>query len=256
MDNTKLKDSRPGGNTLYTWLPTNDAADALGISRRTIQRRARAGEIQTRKTGYGTAVEYMVPTDRPGARDSAIEQRTAPGLEAPALVKGRVYVIGCLRACKIGFTTGDPMSRMKSLQTGNPHRLEMVGAVEGERFLEELAHLRFERYRAAGEWFNVNPLDAFMWLKYERKEDQRAWSRGEIVPDVVEVKSADSGILAALERHDRSSVWTRSGLDVVTGYPVDDDSVELLLMRGELHRCERRVRGRQIYLYGVEPFNA
>jgi len=44
-----------------TWLPTNDAASALGISRRTIQRRAKSGSIKTRPGARGS-VEYQVPT--------------------------------------------------------------------------------------------------------------------------------------------------------------------------------------------------
>ncbi len=42
------------------WLPTNEAAHRLGISRRTIQRRARAGSIETRPGALG-CVEYRVP---------------------------------------------------------------------------------------------------------------------------------------------------------------------------------------------------
>lgn len=43
-----------------TWLPTNEAAQRLGISRRTIQRRARSGSIETRPGALG-CVEYRVP---------------------------------------------------------------------------------------------------------------------------------------------------------------------------------------------------
>lgn len=43
-----------------TWLPTNEAAELLGVSRRTIQRRARSGKIETRP-GVNGSVEYRVP---------------------------------------------------------------------------------------------------------------------------------------------------------------------------------------------------
>ena len=181
---------------------------------------------------------------------------SARGGKRQGLVKGRVYVIASRGACKIGFTSGNPADRLKSLQTGNPNRLELVGSVEGERFLEDLAHMRFESCRLEGEWFRMNPLDALMWLRHEIKDDQRAWTRGELVPDDAIISSSDHGIVAALERHSRSSVWTRDSLDVVTGYPVDDDAVELLVLNGELHRIERRVRGRRFYLYSLEPLNA
>ena len=44
------------------WLPTNAAAERLGIHRRTLQRRARSGEFWTR-TGANGAVEYLIEAE-------------------------------------------------------------------------------------------------------------------------------------------------------------------------------------------------
>jgi len=45
----------------FVWLPTDRAAVALGIHRRTLQRRARAGMVDAR-TGPGGAMLYAIPS--------------------------------------------------------------------------------------------------------------------------------------------------------------------------------------------------
>jgi hypothetical protein len=55
---------------------------------------------------------------------------------------------------KIGFAL-DVNKRIKTLQTGCPDRLVLVHVLPGDRETETLLHGRFNRYRAAGEWFYV-----------------------------------------------------------------------------------------------------
>lgn len=46
-----------------------------------------------------------------------------------------------------------PMKRIAELQTGNPHPLRLVGAIDGGVNEEQALHQRFTRLRLHGEWF-------------------------------------------------------------------------------------------------------
>lgn len=56
---------------------------------------------------------------------------------------------------KIGFTDGDPTTRLKQLQTGSPHPLRLKGAVTGDARQERAFHDRFKHLREGGEWFRL-----------------------------------------------------------------------------------------------------
>lgn len=58
---------------------------------------------------------------------------------------------------KIGFTTGDPMSRLASFKTGNSNTLTLLVTVPGYREEEAVLHRRFAalRVRPDGEWFRA-----------------------------------------------------------------------------------------------------
>ncbi|MFJ1993110.1 GIY-YIG nuclease family protein [Streptomyces asiaticus] len=57
---------------------------------------------------------------------------------------------------KIGFTSGAPMKRLKSLQTGQPMTLSLLWSTPGDH--EDMLHERFAKYRVRGEWFDLTPL--------------------------------------------------------------------------------------------------
>lgn len=66
-----------------------------------------------------------------------------------------VYFIEAVGAglVKIGFTDGDPMDRLKQLQTGCPHALRLRGVLEGDQSAERAMHQQFAHLREGGEWF-------------------------------------------------------------------------------------------------------
>jgi hypothetical protein len=66
-----------------------------------------------------------------------------------------VYFIRSRDTVKIGRAT-DPAARLKELQTGHPHTLELIVAVPAHALLERALHERFVRQRLAGEWFQVD----------------------------------------------------------------------------------------------------
>lgn len=56
---------------------------------------------------------------------------------------------------KIGFTTGDPMHRLRNLQCGSPVKLGIYTAFAGNRAMEKMLHETFAPLRLHGEWFSV-----------------------------------------------------------------------------------------------------
>jgi hypothetical protein len=66
-----------------------------------------------------------------------------------------VYFVLCsqVNAVKIGYTS-NLKARIGSLQTGNPHRLKMLGWMKGGRTEESTLHRFFAQYHTGvGEWF-------------------------------------------------------------------------------------------------------
>jgi len=70
---------------------------------------------------------------------------------------GIVYFIqmGNSGPIKIGYTSKNVISRLNSLQTGNPERLKSIGQIPGDELLEFQLHRKFNksRIRQDGEWF-------------------------------------------------------------------------------------------------------
>lgn len=57
---------------------------------------------------------------------------------------------------KVGFTTKDPVSRVRSLQTGCPFPIRLLGYVFGSVNREQELHRVFSEWRLAGEWFEYS----------------------------------------------------------------------------------------------------
>lgn len=70
--------------------------------------------------------------------------------------QGYVYVIGNLNAniCKIGFSI-NPKERIKGIQTGCPHFLQILLLFEADKYTETRLHHKYKKYKRTGEWFNI-----------------------------------------------------------------------------------------------------
>lgn len=68
-----------------------------------------------------------------------------------------VYFIACgeTMRVKIGYTTGSPYDRLKSLQTGSPTMLVLMALQRGGPDVERQLHKKFEKHRVRGEWFQM-----------------------------------------------------------------------------------------------------
>jgi Meiotically up-regulated gene 113 len=56
---------------------------------------------------------------------------------------------------KIGYCAGDPMKRLRELQTGSSHELILLAALSGSQEDERRIHREFACYRVRGEWFQL-----------------------------------------------------------------------------------------------------
>jgi hypothetical protein len=81
-----------------------------------------------------------------------------PIFPAPEDATGVVYFIACKETerCKIGFTKGDPLKRLRNLQTGAAGELRLLAAQPGNPAIEKALHERFAAHSVHGEWFEMS----------------------------------------------------------------------------------------------------
>lgn len=86
-----------------------------------------------------------------------------------------VYGIESRDAIKIGYSN-HPQKRLVSLQTANPHQLELKFSIKTRtkcqaKFVENYLHERLRRYRLNGEWFELGVTEkiVFRILKEDRQ---------------------------------------------------------------------------------------
>lgn len=82
------------------------------------------------------------------------------GVDQPEDGPSRVYAIGAegSSVVKIGVTT-DLAKRLAGIQNGNPNRLVVRWKAPGDRMLEKWLHVKFQRHRMSGEWFDFRDQD-------------------------------------------------------------------------------------------------
>lgn len=98
-------------------------------------------------TQAGEALRFFV---RQAVRRCLAERglASAPRYFPPGHV---VYFVRAGEAIKIGFAK-DVARRVRSLQTGQAQRLELLGTIPGDRQRERDLHARFYHLRIRGEW--------------------------------------------------------------------------------------------------------
>jgi DNA-binding transcriptional ArsR family regulator len=71
---------------------------------------------------------------------------------------GSVYFIRELVSghVKIGWTSGRPQSRLRTLQVAHPHDLVLLGYIPGDKATERALHEKYAHLRLRGEWFRYD----------------------------------------------------------------------------------------------------
>jgi hypothetical protein len=100
----------------------------------------------SRRAADGTEVIIVDPA-RAGLVKYAIRTGRPKGTRMIYFIKDTVS-----QAIKIGHSD-NPEKRIGSLQTGNPHKLQLLGTVPGTELDEVRYHDQFASYRMEGEWF-------------------------------------------------------------------------------------------------------
>jgi hypothetical protein len=102
------------------------------------------------------------PTNSPLETVNSPEEpcKTMQGTDGQLAYKARtgtyVYFAACDGFVKIGIAK-NVEKRLRELQIGCPHKLDLIGLVEGGREIEAAYHKRFRKLRASGEWFRLAP---------------------------------------------------------------------------------------------------
>jgi hypothetical protein len=76
-------------------------------------------------------------------------------------MKTNIYLVQCGKFAKIG-KANNPIARWRSLQTGSPEKILLIGWIKASPRKEKELHRRFARQRTRGEWFHWGPeIEAF-----------------------------------------------------------------------------------------------
>lgn len=81
-----------------------------------------------------------------------------------------LYIIKAGDFYKIGVTSSLE-SRLKTIQTGNPNKVELIKSfyIYNYNEMERILHNRFDKLRQVGEWFDLSQSDLVLLDKYIRE---------------------------------------------------------------------------------------
>jgi ribosomal protein S27E len=121
------------------------------------------GQIKFTCDGCGASVSFKTGegplTKEEGAKQHIRQEGIHAGIHE-TLPRGKVYFISSdakEAPVKIGYTTSQIEDRVRVLQTGHPHKLEVLACVDGGYPLETAFHKIFASHRLYGEWFKRTP---------------------------------------------------------------------------------------------------
>jgi hypothetical protein len=75
------------------------------------------------------------------------------------------------QAIKIGYSA-TPKKRLAGLQTGNAHKLVLLGSVPGKPDEEQAFHGKFAQHRLEGEWFKGDIIEEVLTIIATHKEER------------------------------------------------------------------------------------
>jgi hypothetical protein len=88
---------------------------------------------------------------------------------------------------KIGDSKKSPEQRRRDCQTGNPHKLILLGTITGRREDEDCYHGKFAQHRLEGEWFKGEIIEEVLGI-ISAHQQSRLIIRRKIVNDTTEPK--------------------------------------------------------------------
>jgi len=106
----------------------------------------------------------------------------------PESFLGEVYFLRARRFVKIGWSMKFSQRRIQ-LQSGNPHKLELMHKFEGKQDDESLLHIYCKRLHHRGEWFKYDSV-FFHHLLTGLKDNLSVREAGDRVEKIMEKLSA------------------------------------------------------------------
>ena len=97
--------------------------------------------------------------------------------------KGFLYVLSnpSIKGCKIGISRSHPDKRVKELSkpTGVPlpYELEYFALLPNYEFEEKKTHKHFAKFNIGKEQFDINPIDAFLYIKTLIPESEKIFPK-------------------------------------------------------------------------------
>jgi hypothetical protein len=110
-----------------------------------------------------------------------------------------LYAIRCGEFIKVGVAN-NMSARVSAMQTGNPHSLEVIAALEFEaegaaRFAEKAAHHFMAQHVHRGEWFKIEAAPVLELLHSLHAATPAAWVKA-IEADIEEARAYDRKMTA------------------------------------------------------------
>ncbi len=110
-----------------------------------------------------------------------------------------VYAVQCGEFIKVGVAYNIP-ARLSSMQTGNPHQLEVIAALEFDaegaaRFAEKAAHRFLAQHAHRGEWFKIEAPPVLELLQCLHDATPAAWAKA-IATDIEDARAYDRKMAA------------------------------------------------------------
>lgn len=133
-------------------ISATELAEWLNESKTEVERMAERGEIP-RAAKLGRWWTFDRATMLRFARKYERQQASAERIVRPP-TREKVYVVRADQHVKIG-TTRDVPTRMRSLQTANPGKVELLATLSGDASVEARLHRRFAAQAERGEWFRL-----------------------------------------------------------------------------------------------------
>lgn len=108
-----------------------------------------------------------------------------------------LYAVQCGEFVKVGVAYNVAV-RLSSMQTGNPHPLEVLAALEFEaegaaRFAEKAAHRFMAPHAHRGEWFKIDAAPVLELLSSLHIATPAAWSKA-LAADIEEARAYEAAM--------------------------------------------------------------
>ena len=120
-------------------------------SRNTTRRRVRLPLGLSEEAAIKYAREYLNRFTM-----SMAQPRDMVGVKGPR-GKGHVYFIACGEYVKVGFTSSDPATRLRAVDTHNAVQPRIIALVKGTHKTEREWQARLAEHRVRREWFLLAP---------------------------------------------------------------------------------------------------